>query len=438
MFENSRGVSTLSSYFSKPDSSRSSSFRPVREDDFDKEHDADAGARKIESEERKPKWSGFSKEGDKVNVTASSFHSTTTQPTPSSEPVTETSRTNVSCIATPTVDRNGKPVIETITKTQREINGQALPTETVKSKIPVEEIQALQQGQQPRLHTHPLEQDEIESESSESQSFPRQRLSSTLKDTAKQAASTATETGSELLHHAKEWVNEKAPKAKEALNSGATASYEWVENNAPKAKVWVERTAPKVQRWAEHQLHDVQDVANRIDTRKIKSYLPRKELIPLLASVLMAVLLGIYLYRNAGRLGLRDESLVPIQPNPVHEFSAYPQNRDYYQHEHVPHRLNELEEKLAAAARSGLHSASSSVHSAASQTEQAASHTKETIRDKAHHAADYVHDKVEQLEEKVKEKAEDFKHHLSGYADLVQQQAKQAESEAEQKNQTRD
>jgi len=333
----------------------------------------------------------------------------------------------VNCLATPTVDRSGKPVIETITKTAREINGEPMPTETIRSQIPVEEIPSLQLGSEqpflPSRRPDRASQFQIEGAESPSPSLeysssqPRQRHFS-LQD----AASNAFESGAKMVDQAKEWVHENAPKVKDELR----------RPNAAKS-------------WAYRQWNNLKESAGRINTRKLKSYLPRKELLPLLGSVLLAIILGSYLYRNAGRLGLtqhEQEALVPLpellvpKPSQQHStstdhFTEYPHNRDYYQHEHIPKRLSELEEKLAETAKSGLDSASSSLHSVGSKSSQTASHAKESVDRKVENAAEYIQDKVNNLGGKLKDKAKEAKDQLSGYAERVQQQAKKVEAEAE-------
>jgi len=453
MFENSQRVPTRSSDFSKPDSPSASttrsSFRPIREGEVDKEHDAGFDSNLIESEKRKPSWStnnstGSLKEGDEVNVRSSSFRSSTTLTSPNAEPVTETSRTNVSCVATPTVDRSGKTVIQTITKTDREINGQPLPTETIRAEIPMEQIPSLKEGGEPFFSSPLIESSSPSPSPASTESFESQRRSpspslsqphqrrSSLKETASHAASNAIETGSNMVHQAKEWVHDHAPKVKEELNPTAAKN------------------------WASHQWDRLKEATRRLDSRKLKSYLPRKEILPLLGSVFLAILLGSYLYRNADRLGLKDnpqdETLVPLQEiliphstpsnsnptppsQPSDHFTAYPANRDYYQHEHIPRRLSELEEKLAETAKAGLPSASSSRHSTDSKSpiQSTASDSSESLHSKLSNAAGYVHDKVGELGEKMKEKVSEGKEHLSGYASHVQHEAQKAELKAESK-----
>jgi len=57
-------------------------------------------------------------------------------------------QTSVSSYATPSMDENGNPVMDTVTQRERMVRGQQMPTETNRSSIPYDQIPSLQQGQQ--------------------------------------------------------------------------------------------------------------------------------------------------------------------------------------------------------------------------------------------------------------------------------------------------
>jgi len=141
----SRAVDSRSSEFPKADSG---SFDPIREEEEGREGDASNSNQKKFEDQRnnQPRWtsssSSFSASSD-GSRSGAAFHSSS-----SSSDDNGTNRTSVSSFATPSVDQSGHPVMETITKTTRMINGQPMPTETTRSSIPIEQ---LQQQSQPSL-----------------------------------------------------------------------------------------------------------------------------------------------------------------------------------------------------------------------------------------------------------------------------------------------
>jgi hypothetical protein len=143
----SHRVSSRSNEFSKPDEGVSSD--PIIEEPEGGKLNGDENSR-FQSEnpnQQKSTWSSSSS-----SMTASSGGSGGTFFASSSSNDDGHNRTQVRSVSSPTVDQFGRPVIDTITKTDRTIDGQAKPTETNRFQTPIDQSQSsFQQQNQPTL-----------------------------------------------------------------------------------------------------------------------------------------------------------------------------------------------------------------------------------------------------------------------------------------------